>query len=77
MNLQKRRMSSEQEFFLVDETGAISENADEFLQSCREVAIKEDCRERYFLLFVKCMVEINTSPAHTDMDFFMKEKHLG
>jgi Glutamate-cysteine ligase family 2(GCS2) len=69
MNSQKRRIGLEQEFFLVDETGVISENADEFLQSCREVAIKEDCNPQYFAPeFVKSMVEINTPPAYTDME---------
>jgi gamma-glutamyl:cysteine ligase YbdK (ATP-grasp superfamily) len=64
MNLQKRRIGLEQEFFLVDEIGVISEDADEFLQSCREVAIKEDCSPQYFVPeFVKSMVEINTGAS--------------
>ncbi|MUG99075.1 glutamate--cysteine ligase [Scytonema sp. UIC 10036] len=69
MDLQKRRIGLEQEFFLVDETGAISEDVDEFLQSCREVAIKEDRSPEYFVPeFVKSMVEINTPPAYTDIE---------
>ncbi|MBF2062879.1 MAG: glutamate--cysteine ligase [Calothrix sp. C42_A2020_038] len=69
MNLQTRRIGLEQEFFLVDETGLISEDADKFLQACREVAIKQDCNTQYFVPeFVKCMVEINTPPTYTDME---------
>lgn len=69
MSSPKRRIGLEQEFFLVDEAGVISNNADEFLQSCREVAIQENCNPQYFVPeFVKSMVEINTPPAYTDME---------
>lgn len=61
-----RRIGLEQEFFLVDEVGEISNRADEFLQCCREVAEAEGRNPVYFAPeWVKCMVEINTPPAYS------------
>jgi len=61
-----RRIGLEQEFFLVDETGAISHRADEFLQRCHAVAATRGCNPDYFAPeWVKSMVEINTPPAYS------------
>ncbi|MFB2770442.1 glutamate-cysteine ligase family protein [Pelatocladus sp. BLCC-F211] len=66
MNVTERRIGLEQEFFLVDEEGVISDRADEFLQGCHLMAEAQGCNPGYFVPeFVKCMVEINTPPAYT------------
>ncbi|MCP6758914.1 MAG: hypothetical protein NHB32_09145 [Fischerella sp. CENA71] len=66
MNVTERRIGLEQEFFLVDEEGVISDRTDEFLQGCHLMAEAQGCNPRYFVPeFVKCMVEINTPPAYT------------
>jgi gamma-glutamyl:cysteine ligase YbdK (ATP-grasp superfamily) len=66
MNVLKRRIGLEQEFFLVDETGDLSNRADEFLQGCHLMAGATGLSTQYFVPeFVKCMVEINTPPAYT------------
>jgi carboxylate-amine ligase len=66
MNVIKRRIGLEQEFFLVDEAGVISDRADEFLQGCHLMAEAQGCNPGYFVPeFVKCMLEINTAPADT------------
>lgn len=66
MNKINRRIGLEQEFFLVDQSGAISHQADEFLQRCRESAAatggNPDC---FAPEWVKHMVEINTPPAYS------------
>ncbi|WP_156481700.1 MULTISPECIES: glutamate-cysteine ligase family protein [unclassified Anabaena] len=66
MDIVKRRIGLEQEFFLVDEAGEISDRADEFLQICRQTAADQGLNSQYFVPeFVKCMLEINTPPAYT------------
>lgn len=66
MSVANRRIGLEQEFFLVDETGAISNQADEFLQRCQEVAPTKGRSPDYFAPeWVKSMIEINTPPAYS------------
>ncbi len=66
MTLADRRIGLEQEFFLVDRTGAIANRADEFLQRCQEVAETKGRNPNYFAPeWVKSMVEINTPPAYS------------
>lgn len=66
MTLADRRIGLEQEFFLVDRTGAIANQADEFLQRCQEVAKTKGRNPNYFAPeWVKSMVEINTPPAYS------------
>lgn len=66
MNVANRRIGLEQEFFLVDESGAISNRADEFLQQCQEIAATTGHNPDYFVAeWVKSMVEINTPPAYS------------
>lgn len=66
MSLADRRKGLEQEFFLVDEAGVISNRADEFLQRCQEVAKAEGRNPEYFSPeWVKNMIEINTPPVYT------------
>lgn len=66
MTVANRRIGLEQEFFLVDETGAISNQADEFLQRCQEVAPTKGRSPDYFAPeWVKSMIEINTPPAYS------------
>ncbi len=66
MAVTNRRIGLEQEFFLVDEAGAISNRADEFLQRCHEVAATKGCSSDYFAPeWVKSMVEINTPPTYS------------
>jgi len=48
MTIVERRKGLEQEFFLVDEAGVLSERADEFLQRCQEVAEAEGRSPSYF-----------------------------
>ncbi len=56
----------EQEFFLVDEDGILSNRADEFLVLCREAA-RESGRdpESFSPECARSMVEINTPPVHS------------
>ncbi|MEA5572679.1 glutamate-cysteine ligase family protein [Calothrix sp. UHCC 0171] len=69
MNFLKRRIGLEQEFFIVDETGALTESADEFLQCCHEIAVENNRSPEYFVTeFVKSMVEINTPPCKSGME---------
>jgi hypothetical protein len=65
-SLEDRCLGLEQEFFLVEESGALSNRADEFLARCQEVAralgrdpgsFAPEC--------AKSMIEINTPPAHS------------
>lgn len=66
MSVANRRIGLEQEFFLVDEAGAISHRADEFLQRCQEVAATKGRSPDYFAPeWVKHMIEINTPPAYS------------
>jgi carboxylate-amine ligase len=66
MELVKRRIGLEQEFFLVDEAGNLSDRADDFLRGCQLIAQAQGLNPNYFVAeFVKSMVEINTSPADT------------
>jgi len=69
MDVLKRRIGLEQEFFLVNETGEISNRADEFLEACHLAAQAQGVNPQYFVAeFVKNMVEINTAPAYTATD---------
>lgn len=66
MNVANRRIGLEQEFFLVDEAGAICDRADEFLQRCQEMAAIKGLSSNYFAPeWVRHMVEINTPPAYS------------
>ncbi len=66
MTVANRRIGLEQEFFLVDEAGVISNRADEFLQRCQEVAEAAGRSPAYFAPeWVKSMIEINTPPAYS------------
>lgn len=66
MDVLKRRIGLEQEFFLVDETGDLSNRGDEFLQGCHLMAGASGLNPQYFVPeFVKSMVEINTPPAYS------------
>ena len=67
--MEQRRIGIEQEFFLVDEEGAPSDRADEFLARCRETAGEEGLSPEGFVGEVSwSMVEINTLPARTVAD---------
>ena len=69
MTVADRRIGLEQEFFLVDEAGVVSNRADEFLQRCQEVAEAEGRSPDYFAPeWVKNMVEINTPPVYSVTD---------
>ncbi len=66
MDVAKRRIGLEQEFFLVDQEGVPSNKADEFLQCCQEKAEAAGSKPEYFAPeWVKGIVEINTPPAET------------
>ena len=60
----ERRIGLEQEFFLVSESGAPSDRADEFLARCRKEA-PEEISESFVEECTKGMLEINTPPAPT------------
>ncbi|MBE9015061.1 glutamate--cysteine ligase [Chroococcidiopsidales cyanobacterium LEGE 13417] len=61
----KRRLGFEQEFFLVDRTGAISHRADEFLSRCQAIATEKGSNPDCFAPeWVKHIVEINTNPVN-------------
>ncbi len=65
----ERRIGLEQEFFLVDESGALSEEADEFLSGCRDAADAEGLDADSFA--AECsesMIEVKTNPAATLAD---------
>ena len=69
MAVADRRIGLEQEFFLVDEAGVISNRSDEFLQRCQEMAEAEGRSPDYFAPeWVKNMVEINTPPVYSVTD---------
>lgn len=64
MNLDERCTGLEQEFFLVDGSGALSDRADGFLERCRELAKKAGRDPEGFAPeCASCMVEINTPPV--------------
>jgi hypothetical protein len=64
--LKDRRVGLEQEFFLVDEDGVLSNRADEFLTRCREAAVAAGRDpEGYASECARSMVEINTPPVYT------------
>ncbi|MBW4612522.1 MAG: glutamate--cysteine ligase [Desmonostoc vinosum HA7617-LM4] len=66
MDVVRRRIGLEQEFFLVDEAGQLSDRADEFLHICHSMAKAQGINPNYFVPeFVKNMVEINTPPAYS------------
>lgn len=65
----ERRIGLEQEFFLVDEDGILSDRADDFLACAKEAAGDEDLSPDSFVEeCTKSMVEVNTSPAATLAD---------
>ena len=73
MDVVKRRIGLEQEFFLVDEAGYLSDRADEFLQGCHLMAQAQGLNPNYFVAeFVKSIVEINTPPAYTGKELARK-----
>lgn len=84
-----RRIGLEQEFFIVDAEGIITDRADELLQGCRDLAQAQGRNlENFAPEFIKSMVEINTDPAHSVSelaDFYLDNlqillevaKHLG
>ncbi|MBD2564811.1 MULTISPECIES: hypothetical protein [Nostoc] len=49
MDVVKRRIGLEQEFFLVDEVGHLSDRADEFLQGCHLMAQAQGLNPSYFV----------------------------
>lgn len=56
----------EQEFFLVDEDGVLSNRADEFLARCQEAALASGRDPGGFAQECsRSMVEINTPPVHS------------
>lgn len=66
MNVADRRIGLEQEFFLVDEVGVLSDRADQVLQRCQVMAETEGYSPTCFAPeWVKGIIEINTPPAHT------------
>ena len=61
-----RRIGLEQEFFLVDERGILSNRADEFLDECREAAHAAGRDPGCFAPeCARSMVEANTPPVHS------------
>ena len=65
MKSQNFQLGLEQEFFLVNLEGFISNRADEFLTRCREIAKKQNRSAECFAPeFVKSIVEINTVPVN-------------
>lgn len=63
-SLENRRLGLEQEFFLVDGEGVISERADEFLPACHALAATEGIDEDCFAPeCVLSTVEVSTPPA--------------
>lgn len=64
MNINSQ-LGLEQEFFIVNSEGFISNRADEFLENCWEIADKSDRPANCFAPeFVKSIVEINTVPVN-------------
>lgn len=66
MNLNNSRLGLEQEFFIVDLEGFLSNRADEFLARCCHIARQSDRSANCFAPeFVKSMIEINTVPVNS------------
>ena len=64
MDVANRHLGLEQEFFLVDSEGALSNQADLFLERCQELAAAQSRPKECFATeFVKSIVEINTVPV--------------
>ena len=64
MKLNNSHIGLEQEFFIVDPEGFLSNRADEFLSSCCHIAKQRDRSTNCFAPeFVKSMIEINTVPV--------------
>ncbi|WP_373526343.1 glutamate-cysteine ligase family protein [Nostoc sp.] len=60
-----RRIGLEQEFFIVDAEGVITDRADELLQGCHDLAQTQGRNpENFTPEFIKSMIEINTDPAN-------------
>jgi gamma-glutamyl:cysteine ligase YbdK (ATP-grasp superfamily) len=69
VGLPVRRVGLEQEFFLVDREGALSELADPFLRRCRDAARAEGLDPLCFKAeCVKSLVEIATPPGSSLKD---------
>ncbi|MDJ1176288.1 glutamate-cysteine ligase family protein [Roseofilum capinflatum] len=65
MNVLNRRLGLEQEFFLVNEEGVLSNQADELLETCAEIALRNGSTPEAFAPeWVKTMIEIKTIPCH-------------
>lgn len=65
-SLENRRLGLEQEFFLVDYDGILSERVDEFLEACHTLAGAEGADEECFAPeCVLSTVEISTSPTNS------------
>ena len=76
MSFGERRVGLEQEFFLVDEAGMISNRADEFLETCHESARAGGVDlERFLPECARHMVEVNTPPARSFGE--LAEEYLG
>ena len=64
MKLNNSRLGLEQEFFIVNPEGFISQRADEFLETCWSIAKERDRSTDCFAPeFVKSIIEINTVPV--------------
>ncbi|MDJ0728054.1 MAG: hypothetical protein QNJ38_23380, partial [Prochloraceae cyanobacterium] len=65
IDFSERRLGIEQEFFLVDREGVLSNQADALLQRCWQIAEAENHDPQCFVAeFVKSIVEINTIPVY-------------
>jgi len=70
MNLHKSRIGLEQEFFIVDSEGFLSDRADEFLSACSRLAKQNNRPAGCFAPeFVKSIIEINTVPVNNFREF--------
>lgn len=74
--MEDRRVGLEQELFLVDEEGVISNRADEFLDHCHELAEAEDRDPEHFAPECsRSLVEVSTPPAESVAA--LAEEYLG
>ncbi len=65
-SFEERCIGLEQEFFLVDDAGALSDRADEYLERCRELLEKAGRDPESFAPeCARSMVEINAPPVHS------------
>lgn len=70
MEFHKSRIGLEQEFFIVDLEGFLSNRADEFLSGCFHLAKKNNRDAACFAPeFVKSIIEINTVPVDSFREF--------